>query len=115
MNCLRGTCPSTAEHYCQQLRHLKESIQQKRQGERYGVILQHDNAQPHTANITKPAIQEPDWEIPPHLPNSQDLAPSDYHIIHSLSNNLWDFFRRGIDNLLERWEAVMNNGEYIID
>jgi hypothetical protein len=24
-----------------------------------------------------------------------------------------DFFKRGIENLPERWEAVVNNGEYI--
>jgi hypothetical protein len=97
------------------------------------VILQHDNARPHTANITKAAIQELDWEILPHPPYSLDLAPSDYHLFRSLSNNLrevsfnddtelqnWlddffmakpaDFFKRGIENLPERWEAVVNNG-----
>jgi hypothetical protein len=26
-----------------------------------------------------------------------------------------DVFKCGISNLLERWEAVLNNGEYIID
>jgi hypothetical protein len=26
-----------------------------------------------------------------------------------------DFFKCGIKNLPERWEAVVNNGEYIID
>jgi hypothetical protein len=62
----------------------------------------------------------------------------DYHLFRSLSNRLsgvpfnndvelqnWldvftakpaDFFKRGIENLPERWEAVVNNGEeYIID
>jgi hypothetical protein len=34
----------TAEYYCQQLRHLKEAIQQKRPGQQHGVILQRDNA-----------------------------------------------------------------------
>jgi hypothetical protein len=46
----------TAERYCQQLRHLEEAIQQKRPGRRHGVILQHDNARPHTANMTNAAI-----------------------------------------------------------
>jgi hypothetical protein len=73
------------------------------------------------------------------LGDSPDLAPSDYHVFRSLSNNLggvsfnngaelqnWldnfftakpaDFFKRGIKNLPERWEAVLNNeAEYIID
>jgi histone-lysine N-methyltransferase SETMAR len=52
----------TVECYCQQLRRLEEAIQQKRPGRRYGVILQHDNARPHTANMTKAAIQELDCD-----------------------------------------------------
>jgi hypothetical protein len=122
----------TAERCCQQLRLLEEAIQQKRPGRRHGVILQHDNARPHTANMTKAAIQELDWEIVPRPPYSPDLAPSDYHLLRSLSNNLrvvsfnndaelqnWlddfftakqaDFFKCGIENLPERWEAVANN------
>jgi histone-lysine N-methyltransferase SETMAR len=50
----------TAERYCQQLRRLEEAIQQKRPGRRHGVILQHDNSRPHTANMMKEAIQERD-------------------------------------------------------
>jgi histone-lysine N-methyltransferase SETMAR len=123
----------TAEYYCQQLCRLEEEIQQKRLGQR------HDNAQPHTANMTKAAIQELDWEILPHPPYSPDLAPLDYHLFCSLSSNLravffnndaelenWfddffaarlaDFFKCGIQNLPEHWKAVVNNGgEYIID
>jgi histone-lysine N-methyltransferase SETMAR len=78
----------TAERYCQQLRRLEEAIQQKRPGRRHGVILQHENARRHTANMTKVAIQELDWEIFPHPPYSPDLALSNYHIFRSLSNNL---------------------------
>jgi histone-lysine N-methyltransferase SETMAR len=89
--------------------------------------------------MTKAAIQEIDWEIRLHPPYSPDLASSDYHLFCSLSNNLrgisfnnnsglqnWlddfftakpaDFFKHEIENLPERWEAVVNNeGEYIID
>jgi hypothetical protein len=76
--------------------------------------------------MTKAAIQELDWEILPHPSYSSDLAPSDYHLFRSLSNNLrgvffnndvglqnWfddffsikpeDFFKRGIENLPRRW------------
>jgi hypothetical protein len=48
-------------------------------------ILQHDNARPHAANMTKAAIQELDWQILPHSPYSPDLTPSDYHLFRSLS------------------------------
>ena len=129
----------TSEVYCQQLRRLEAAIQEKRPVRRHQVILQHDNARPHTANITKAAIQELGWEVIPHPPYSPDLAPSDFHLFRSLSNNLrgisfnndaalqnWlddfftskppDFFRRGIEKLPERWESIINNaGEYIID
>jgi hypothetical protein len=50
----------TAERCCQQIRRLEKAIQQKRPGRRHRVILQHDNARPHTANMIKAAIQELD-------------------------------------------------------
>jgi histone-lysine N-methyltransferase SETMAR len=78
----------TAERYCQQLRRPEEGIQQNRPGRRHGVILQHDNARPYTANMTKAVIQELDWEIVPHPPYSPDLAPSDYNLFRPLSNNV---------------------------
>jgi hypothetical protein len=128
----------TAKRYCQQFRRMEEAIQQKRPG-RHGVILQHDNARPHIANMMKGAIQELDWKILSHPPYSPELSSSDYHLSRSLSNNLrrvsfnngaelqnWldefftakpaDFFKCGIENLLEHREAVVSNGgEYIID
>jgi hypothetical protein len=89
--------------------------------------------------MMKAAIQELEWEILPHPPYPPDLAPSDYHLFRSLSNNLqgvpfnndteqqnWlkdfftaklaDFFKHEIENLPKYWEAVVNNGEeYISD
>jgi hypothetical protein len=87
--------------------------------------------------MTKTAIRELDWEILPHPPYSPDLAPSNSHLFRSLSDNLrgvsfnnaelqnWldDFltakpadFKRGVKNLPERWDEVMNNGrEYMPD
>jgi hypothetical protein len=87
--------------------------------------------------MTKATIQELDWEILPHPPYSPDLAPSDYYLFRSLSNNLrgvsfnnnaelqnWlddffkakptDFFKRGVENMHERWKAVANNREHTI-
>ena len=89
--------------------------------------------------MTKEAIQTQDWEVLPHPPYSPDLAPTDFHFFRSLSNAMhgisfnndaelraWldelfeskssDFYRRGIENLVKRWEEVVNsNGEYKID
>ncbi len=49
----------TAEKYSQQLDRLNQAIQILRpQIVKKGVILQHDNARPHTARITKATIVE---------------------------------------------------------
>jgi hypothetical protein len=130
----------TAERYCQELRRLEYAFQQKRPGRRHGVTLQHDD-RTHTAIMTKAAIQELDWEILPHPPYSPDLAPIELPPLPlslqqsarrgvSFNNDAelqnWlddfftaksaDFFKRGIENLSDRWETVVNNGgEYIID
>ncbi|UYV82650.1 hypothetical protein LAZ67_22000380 [Cordylochernes scorpioides] len=77
-----------------------------------------------------------DFTLPPYSP---DLAPTDYHLYRSMSNHMrgttfnneenlktWlnnffytrpgEFWRNGINKLVERWEEVVNNnGEYIID
>ena len=79
-----------AELYVQQMHRLNEAIQRKRPNRRYGVLLQHDNARSHTANMTKAPIQELEWEVLPHPPYSPDLAPSDFHLFPSLSNALRD-------------------------
>jgi histone-lysine N-methyltransferase SETMAR len=45
-----------------------------------GVILLHDNVQPHTVACTNALIKLFNWEIFDHPPCSLDLAPSDYHL-----------------------------------
>ena len=89
--------------------------------------------------MTKEAIKTNGWEVLPHPPYSPDLAPRDFHLFRSLSNAMrevsfytdaalraWldeffasksnNFYRKGIENFVERWEKVVDtNGEYIID
>ena len=112
-----------AELYVLQMQRMNNAIQQKRPDRQYGVLLQHDNARPHIAIMTKEAIQTLGWEVLPHPPYSPDLAPSDFHLFRSLSNALrgvsfnndvelraWleeffesrpgDFYRRGIEKLV---------------
>ncbi|GFO28768.1 histone-lysine N-methyltransferase SETMAR [Plakobranchus ocellatus] len=103
-----------------------EAICRKRPGLlRRGVVLQHDNATPHSANLTQQWLQRDGWEILPHPAHSPDLAPSDFHFFGPLKRHLggvafeteddliselrnWfdnldvDFFRVGIDSLLSR-------------
>jgi histone-lysine N-methyltransferase SETMAR len=118
--------------------HLRPAIKSKRSGLlSTGVLLQRDNARPHTARSTVAAIQDLSFECLPHPPYSPDLASSDFHVFGPLkeamggkafrSNNEvqqvvheWlrsqpkDFFSRGIHALLKRWNTCMaRNGDYI--
>ncbi len=131
----------TAEVYCSQLDRLCEKLTRNRPSliNRKGVILQHDNARPHTARLTQQKINELGWEVLPHPPYSPDLAPSDYHLFRSLQNFLMGkefdgiedvkrgitsfiasklpvFFRDGIEKLVTKWgQVIENEGQYIID
>lgn len=129
----------TSEIYCQQLRRLEAAICDKRPENSHQVILQHDNARPHSAKLTKSVIEKLGWEILPHPAYSPDLAPTDFHLFRSLSNAMreisfendehlqkWleeffssktsEFFKRGIQKLPGRWEEVIESGgQYIID
>jgi len=65
--------------------HLRPAIKSKRRGLlSTGVLLQHDNARPHTARLTVATIQNLSFECLPHPPYSPDLAPSDFHVFGSL-------------------------------
>ena len=125
--------------YCQQLRCLADAIQEKRRIGSREVMLLHDNARPHSDNLTN-TIQELDWEVIPQPPYLPDLTPSDFHLFSlSVSNNLegtsfpaenvlrtWldnffnskpcDLYRCRIEKLLQRWQTVVNSeGEHTVD
>jgi len=118
--------------------HLRPAIKPKRHGPlNTGVLLQHDNARPHTACSTVATIQNLSFGCLPHLPYLPDLAPSEFHIFGPLKEAMggksfrsdkevqmavheWlhsqpkDFFSRGIHALLKCWNTCMEcNGEYI--
>ncbi|GFS18350.1 attractin protein 1 [Elysia marginata] len=110
----------------------KEAIRGKRPGQlTKGVILQHDNATPHTARVTQGWLEKYGWEISPHPPHSPDLAPSDYHLFGPLKRELagkrfdddeelvdhvrkrlqnlgGSFFREGIYSMVWRWQKCVD-------
>ncbi|GFO43661.1 histone-lysine N-methyltransferase SETMAR [Plakobranchus ocellatus] len=133
----QGQCINAAR-YCSTLDRLKEAIRRKRPGLlRRGVVLQHDNATPHSANLTQQWLQRYGWEILPHPAHSPDLAPSNFHLFGPLKRHLggmafeteddliselrnWfdnldvDFFRVGINWLLSRWQKCIDlHGDYV--
>lgn len=129
----------TGALYRTQLMRLSRALREKRPQyeERHDkVILQHDNARPHVAQVVKTYLETLRWEVLPHPPYSPDIAPSDYYLFRSMTHGLaeqhfsnynevkqwidsWiaekstEFFRRGIRNLPERWEKVVaSDGQY---
>lgn len=124
-----------ADRYSSQLRRLSGALDIQRPYNGHGrrkVILQHDNARPHVAKLTKDTILELGWEVLPHPAYSPDLAPSDYYLFRSLQHSLAgqsfknreevkkhldDFFaghdprwyREGIRKLPEKWSKVIAN------
>ena len=102
-----------------------------------GVLLQHDNARPHTARSTVATIQDLSFECLPHPPYSPDLAPSDFHVFGPLKEAMGGksfrsdeevqqavhewlnyqpkyFFSRGIHALPKRWNTCMvRNRDYV--
>jgi histone-lysine N-methyltransferase SETMAR len=45
-----------------------------------GVILCHENAQPHTAGVTLQQLMKFGWEALEHPPCSPDLSPCNFHM-----------------------------------
>jgi len=80
----RGNTVNSATYADLLKNHLLPAIKSKRRGLlSTGVLLQHDNARPHTARSTFATIQDLS-ECLPHPPYSPDLAPSDFHVFGPL-------------------------------
>jgi histone-lysine N-methyltransferase SETMAR len=130
----------SAEMYCQQLDRLNAALHQKRPAlvNRRTITFQHDNARPHVAKSTREKLQDLGWATLLHPPYSPDLAPSDYHLFRSLEHYIrhqnfnsieevktalsdyfqskpTEFYKKGIDDLKERWQKVIDNvGNYFV-
>ena len=128
----------TAESYSRELAICHKKLQEKCPSlvNRKGVILLHDNARPHIGKVTQKKLSDLDIEVLPHPPYSPDLSPTDYHIFKHLNNYLRDekfadqravenafanfingqnsqFYRVGIEKLVERWQKCVDaEGNY---
>ncbi|GFO04315.1 histone-lysine N-methyltransferase SETMAR [Plakobranchus ocellatus] len=99
-----------ASRYCRTLDRLKEAIRRKRPGLlRRGVVLQHDNAIPHSANLTQQWLQRYGWEILPHPAHSPDLAPSDFHLFGPLKRHLGGMAFETEDDLISELRNWFDN------
>jgi len=127
----------TSVVYCEALNKLRRSIRNKwRRMLTKGVVLLHNNAQPHTSAPTNALIKLFNWEIFDHPPYSLDLAPSDYNLFtmikvwsatqHFHTNeelmdgvNNWlhnlavPFFDEGLQKLVSRYKCLNVDGNYV--
>lgn len=130
-----------SELYSAQLERMYTAMRQKYPSivNRKRVILQQDNARPHTSVKTQEKIKELELELLPHPAYSPDLAPSDYHLFRSMAHFLRgrcyeneaevetgcreffasktaEWYCRGILLLAERWTKVIeHDGLYFAD
>ena len=83
----------TGARYRTQLMRLSQALQEKRsqyEQRHEKMILLHDNARPHVAQVVKTYLETLKWEVLPHPPYSPDIAPSDYHLFRSMAHGLAD-------------------------
>ena len=102
-----------------------------------GVVLIHDNARPHCANVTKDFLKKFNGEVFDHPPYNPDLAPSDFHQFRELkawlggqrfvandepqdavktylSSLAANFFAEGIEKLVSRYDICLKFfGDYV--
>ncbi|RUS78324.1 hypothetical protein EGW08_013928 [Elysia chlorotica] len=94
------------------------------------VVIQHDNARPHTSRQTQCALQQLELPTIPHPTYSPDLAPSDFFLFPLLKKHLkgnhyetdaeveadvrsWcrsqtpEFFADGMRKLVQRWRLCI--------
>jgi histone-lysine N-methyltransferase SETMAR len=134
----RGNTIISASYSDMLKNHLRHAIGSKRRGRLTTVvILQHDNARPHTAHATVATITDLHFDTLPHPPYSPDLASSDYYMFEPLKEAMggkklcsdeevqqavheWlrtrpqEFFSRGIHALPVRWrKCVEHQGDYV--
>jgi histone-lysine N-methyltransferase SETMAR len=122
--------------YCAQIDRVAAKVQRLRP--KWGKVwYQHDNARPHVHKDVREKLSSLGWQTVTHPAYSPDLAPSDYYLFLSLSNDLRErefekeedlkqylddffnckpskFYSKGIEDLPRRWQVVIDsNGDYV--
>jgi len=133
-----GTTVTSASYSDLLKNYLQPAIKSKRYGLlSSGVLLQHDNARPHTAHTTVATITDLHFECLPHPPYSPELDPSDFtmfgplkeamggkkfrsdeevrHAVHEWLRELpKEFFPKGIYALCKCWRTcIERGGDYV--
>ncbi|GFO14980.1 histone-lysine N-methyltransferase SETMAR [Plakobranchus ocellatus] len=77
--------------------------------------LEHDNATPHSANltVTQQWLQRYVWEILPHPAHSPDLAPSDFHLFGPLKRHLGGMAFETEDDLISELRNWLISFEWV--
>ena len=81
----------------------------KKHGKCDKVLFLHDNARPHTAKLTQKELETLNFELLPHPPYSPDLAPTDYYLFRSLTNQLKEKSFDDFDHLKSTIETFFSN------
>ncbi len=101
----------TAERYVETLTKLKEAIRKKRPqlwNDRQ-FWLHHDNASPHTADLTVRKLREWNIKTLPHPPYSPDCAPCDFKIFPAMKKVLCKKRFQNIDSLQAECRRVLKD------
>lgn len=125
-------------HYATLLDRLNDAIMVKRPHlSKRRVLFQHDNVPAYNSSITVAKLNELDFELIPHAPNSPDLGPSNFFLFPNMkkwlagkrfsstteiineTNSYFDgldnsYYMDGIKKLEYRWNKCIElNGDYI--
>jgi transposase len=73
-----------------QLQDLCEDPKKAERMNQLCLLLQHDNARPHTSAATSAAVDSIGFEVVPHPPYSPDLVLSDFWLFGALKKHLRD-------------------------
>jgi hypothetical protein len=77
-----------AARYVKTLLKMKARIARVWREKKQHVLLQHDNAMPHTAFLTRECTAKFGWTVLSHPPYSPDVAPSVFHLFGPIKGGL---------------------------